>query len=236
MILKRVWDVRMLIGGVVDVFSVVATTFDEACKEAKKAIDENFVKKDGFIESIDWAGKTVLVEESSPVKLIKVSHMINGESERKMYNSNEHYESNVKFSIINDMMYGILHDGLVKFVEMDRENGKIVIGELLVFDRTKTEKEPVSQGEIHLNNDKMSVFRCFRQGEYAGGVILVAAHSLKEAFDTFINDPNVSYLTYFNDDGGFSSDAYPISEWEIIPNLYFNASHPCVILENSHAE
>jgi len=99
-------------------------------------------------------------------------------------------------------------------------------------DRIKLLKESM----FHKEHEEFNVYRCFRQGAYAGGVILVAARSVQEAFDTLGNCKELNYMTYENEDGELVSDGYPISKWELVPDLHVDAVTPHVILENSYAE
>lgn len=91
----------------------------------------------------------------------------------------------------------------------------------------------------------MKVFMCKRQGGYSGGLSVVAANSVKEAFKTFFEDEDYDWMVdkYDVDTCGFTddctkwhSDYYPIDEWFECKVLTANVDKPCVIMEDGYTE
>lgn len=91
----------------------------------------------------------------------------------------------------------------------------------------------------------MKVFMCKRQGGYSGGLAVVAANSVKEAFKTFFEDDDYAWMvnkydvnTYeFTDDfTKWRSLYYPIEEWVECKGLTANVDEPCVIMEDGYSE
>ena len=87
----------------------------------------------------------------------------------------------------------------------------------------------------------MKVFMCKRQGGYSGGLAVVAANSVEEAFKTFCEDKDCNWMayTYDVDFRGFPewhSDYYPIEKWFECKELTANVDKPCVIMEDGHTE
>lgn len=86
----------------------------------------------------------------------------------------------------------------------------------------------------------MKVFGCKVQVSYGGGVILVAANTVEEAFLTAASKS--SYLFEWRDDridGDINhvvSDAYPFSAWHEVKHLQTDLTKPQVILEESYYE
>lgn len=93
----------------------------------------------------------------------------------------------------------------------------------------------------------MKVYGATREGIYAGGVILVAADSVEEAFATAALSKHTSWMFYWVDKDGFmttpkgdgaklSCPAYPFEKWKEIQHLSWEGDCPQVILEDSYAE
>ena len=96
----------------------------------------------------------------------------------------------------------------------------------------------------------MKVFGCKRQGDYSGGVILVAAHSIEEAFKVASTSPECEYLfdAYAHDkhrmwlaskddpDAIIVSDTYPIENWKEYKRLSCDCDEPAVILQEGYSE
>ena len=90
----------------------------------------------------------------------------------------------------------------------------------------------------------MKVFGCKTSLPYSGGVILVAANNIDEAFKTMIEDNSCKYLwESYNADGWcepnaenaiISSDWYPKDKWQEFTELSCNCDKPKVIIEDSH--
>lgn len=84
----------------------------------------------------------------------------------------------------------------------------------------------------------MKVFGCEMQGGYAGGIILVAARSVDEAFEVASVNKDCGYLFYYIDDActEITSDSYPKEKWHEFKHLSCDYGLPQVILEESHRE
>ena len=91
----------------------------------------------------------------------------------------------------------------------------------------------------------MKVFGCTTRFGYSGGIVLVAANSIEEAFLIAATDDNTEYMFDWHDDDGFwtapdgninhvSSNWYPLEYWREYPELTANTDTPQVILEESH--
>ena len=91
----------------------------------------------------------------------------------------------------------------------------------------------------------MKVFGCKRSGSYSGGLIIVAANNLNEAFETFAKDDRYKWLIdwydfqtkqYTEDVTKVNSDIYHRNDWFEIPELVANVDSPRVISENGYTE
>lgn len=93
----------------------------------------------------------------------------------------------------------------------------------------------------------MKVFYCKRQQSYSGGLILVAANSVNEAFETFCKDKRFDWMIEWADDEGHWAEPfsnlrfartsyYPREKWELAKSLEFTGDTPQVLLEDGHTE
>ena len=91
----------------------------------------------------------------------------------------------------------------------------------------------------------MKVFGCPRMESYSGGIILVAANSIEEAYQVAIKeldyyfdwkDANGKRVKRFTPDAKITSDAYPFEEWREYKHLSCDYIEPQVILEESYIE
>ena len=91
----------------------------------------------------------------------------------------------------------------------------------------------------------MKVFMCKRQGGYSGGLAVVAANSVEEAFKTLFEDKDYDWMVdKFDSEAGkitddftkWHSDYYPIECWYLCHGLTANVDKPCVIMEDGHSE
>jgi len=84
----------------------------------------------------------------------------------------------------------------------------------------------------------MKVFCCRNQYSYGGGLILVAANTKEEAFNTASVDKDTNYFFYeieYNT-GIFISDTYPLNMWFEVEHLSTDLTEPQVIIEDHYSE
>lgn len=81
----------------------------------------------------------------------------------------------------------------------------------------------------------MKVFGCYRQGGYSGGMILVAADSVEEAYDVYMKDENCDWMHAEIDDESIYN-YYPLDEWQEFDKLIANYDEPQVICEAGYTE
>ena len=91
----------------------------------------------------------------------------------------------------------------------------------------------------------MKVFMCRRQGGYSGGLAVVAANSIEEAFKTFFEDKDYDWMvdkfdleTYksIDESDKWMSKYYPRFKWFECKVLTANVDKPCVIMEDGYFE
>lgn len=92
----------------------------------------------------------------------------------------------------------------------------------------------------------MKVFACKRQGSCSGGLIIVAANTLDEAFHLFAYDEKYDWMIdYFDKNGEWApkeeavevrSDYYPKEAWFEVPELRFLGNTPKILLESGYTE
>lgn len=90
----------------------------------------------------------------------------------------------------------------------------------------------------------MKVFMCQRRSGYSGGLAVVAANSVEEAFKTFFDDPDKAWMVNkYTDDfkrtddyTKWSSDYYPKDKWFECKVLTANLDKPRVIMEDGYSE
>jgi hypothetical protein len=90
----------------------------------------------------------------------------------------------------------------------------------------------------------MKVFMCRRQDGYSGGLAVVAANSVEEAFKTFFEDKDNDWMVskwihtdeytevFTEDSTKWESDFYPREKWFECKALTANVDKPCVIMED----
>lgn len=76
----------------------------------------------------------------------------------------------------------------------------------------------------------MKVWMCKRAdfgfGGYSGGLAVVAANSIEEAFKTF----------FLHKEYSWKKDYYPFERWFECKELTANVDKPCVIMEDGYTE
>lgn len=91
----------------------------------------------------------------------------------------------------------------------------------------------------------MKVFGCKRSGGYSGGLIIVAANSLDEAFETFAKDNRHEWMiewfdfdtsSVIEDVAKVDSNTYPRDDWFEIKELVANVDSPRIISEGGYTE
>ena len=99
----------------------------------------------------------------------------------------------------------------------------------------------------HSDNGDMKVFGCKNQMNYGGGLILVAANTLEEAYLTAAMDDKISYLFNWADDNYMwcepdgntnhcTSNTYPIGCWFEVPHLSTDLVESKIIIEDHYSE
>lgn len=83
----------------------------------------------------------------------------------------------------------------------------------------------------------MKVFGCKMACGYAGGLILVAANDVKEAYLTASKDSDCCWNFYDtdNDSGLPRCDYYPFEKWHEFEELSCKCTEPKVIVEDHYA-
>lgn len=97
----------------------------------------------------------------------------------------------------------------------------------------------------------MKVFGCEMQGGYAGGIILVAANDVKQAYElastcnkcdfwfewvSIDADGWEHWAEPFSEGAVLKSEYYPFEKWHEFEHLSCDYTEPQVILEESYAE
>ena len=82
----------------------------------------------------------------------------------------------------------------------------------------------------------MKVFGCTREGNYTGGIILVAANSIEEALEVYRNDSDYDCHWDEYEEGKIDYYYYQPKRWREYPQLTYNGDKPCVILEEGYTE
>lgn len=94
----------------------------------------------------------------------------------------------------------------------------------------------------------MKVFACKRHDSYAGGIILVAAESIEQAFEVASSldcmvwafewfDENDEYTNRYSPDAvKVKSEYYPIEYWYEVKHMEYDCDIPQIILEESYGE
>ena len=90
----------------------------------------------------------------------------------------------------------------------------------------------------------MKVFMNKRQGDYTGGLLLVAANSAQEARELCLNSEKMEDI-YWENDYEYETkehikmpvyNCYKWDGWEEIPNLWYAGVKPCIIAEEGYTE
>lgn len=90
----------------------------------------------------------------------------------------------------------------------------------------------------------MKVFMNKRQGEYTGGLLLVAANSAEEAHELCLNTEELEDIYW---ERGYECptaehikapayNCYKWDEWQEVPNLLYDGVNPCIIAEEGYTE
>lgn len=82
----------------------------------------------------------------------------------------------------------------------------------------------------------MKVFCCKNQESYGGGLILVVANTIEEAFSVASLDEDTHWSFYKKESGELVSDCYPKNEWFEIEHLSTDLLKPQVIVEDHYTE
>lgn len=71
---------------------------------------------------------------------------------------------------------------------------------------------------------------------YSGGIILVAANDVKEAFEIAAREVDQYFYRAKSDDATLRSTYYPFEGWQEFEHLSCDYTEPQVILEESYVE
>ena len=90
----------------------------------------------------------------------------------------------------------------------------------------------------------MKVWMNKRQGDYTGGLLLVAANSAQEAHELCLNSEKMEDIYWENGyeyetNEHFKMPAYNCykwDEWQEVPNLLYDVVNPCIIAEEGYNE
>jgi len=91
----------------------------------------------------------------------------------------------------------------------------------------------------------MKVFACKRQHCYSGGVAIVAANNVNEAFVVFHQDPKYNWMLdnidmetgdYTSDIDKCDSFEYKRNNWHELPMLTADVDKPQIIIEDGYTE
>lgn len=90
----------------------------------------------------------------------------------------------------------------------------------------------------------MKVWMNKRQGDYTGGLLLVAANSAEEAHELCLNTEELEDIYW---EHGYeyptaehikmpAYNCYKWDEWQEVPNLWYAGVKPCIIAEEGYTE
>ena len=90
----------------------------------------------------------------------------------------------------------------------------------------------------------MKVWMNKRQGDYTGGLLLVAANSAEEAHELCLNTEELEDIYW---ERGYeyqtaerikvpACNCYKWDEWQEVPNLWYAGVKPCIIAEEGYTE
>lgn len=82
----------------------------------------------------------------------------------------------------------------------------------------------------------MKVFACKRDRNYGGGLLLVTAKTLDEAYDIYLNNKAYKYMHNRDMEGNIKTEFYPKDLWFEEISLTSNCQYPCVLLEDGFFE
>lgn len=90
----------------------------------------------------------------------------------------------------------------------------------------------------------MKVFMNKRQGDYTGGLLLVAANSAQEAHELCLNSDELEYAYWeywydYETDSNIKIPAYNCYKWDgwqEVPNLWYAGVKPYIIAEEGYYE
>ena len=90
----------------------------------------------------------------------------------------------------------------------------------------------------------MKVWMNKRQGDYTGGLLLVAANSAEEAHEVCLNTEELEDI-YWEHGYEYQTaehikmpayNCYKWNEWQEVPNLWYAGVKPCIIAEEGYTE
>ena len=91
----------------------------------------------------------------------------------------------------------------------------------------------------------MKIFGCTVQVDYGGGIILVAANTVEEAF-LFAATSKIDYVFDWYDENGYiepdgninhvSSDVFPFESWKEYTEICTNVTEPTILISEFYYE
>lgn len=83
---------------------------------------------------------------------------------------------------------------------------------------------------------KLNLFACKRSGEYSGGLIVVAAHDIDEAYNLYVKYVYRIYgIEYYDINSKLGAyNNYPRQNWYQIPDIKVECEFPRVIDEDGY--
>ena len=93
------------------------------------------------------------------------------------------------------------------------------------------------KGRKEHTGDRLHVFAAQRSGGYSGGLIMVAAHTIEEAIETYHTSKYAADECLYQEvDGEVAWDYYPAEKWYEIPGVFADYDEPRIIDEGGHSE
>ena len=93
------------------------------------------------------------------------------------------------------------------------------------------------EGRKERTGDRLRVFAAQRIGGYSGGLIMVAAHDIDEAIQTYHTSKYAEDEGLYGEvDGEVAWDYYPAEKWYEVPGVFADYDESRIIDEGGHSE